>query len=236
MASGLESRRPSAGHARRGKVSSLAAAFAVALGWLSLAEGAPAPRPAFRLGVSVATTGSDARWGGPILQGVQLAVEDVNRRGGAGGHPLETLLLDSSAPGADTLSRQRATVASYERFVADPAVIAAIGPQTSEESRAVAPFLSRADLATITPSATTFDITDPALRATFRPGARTVYFRTVGTDMAQGDAMARFARAHIGVRRVVVIDDGLAFGERTIETFVRRAAQVVRRWVPPPSP
>ena len=106
-----------------------------------------------------------------MLQGVQLAVEDVNRRGGAGGHPLETFLLDSAVPGADTLSRQRATVASYERFVADPAVIAAIGPQTSEESRAVAPFLSRADLATITPSATTFDITDPALRATFRPGA-----------------------------------------------------------------
>ena len=226
MASDRESGRPPTGRARRGKATPLAALLAVALGWLSPAEGAPALRPVLRLGVSLAATGPDARWGGPMLQGVQLAVEDVNRRGGAGGHPLETFLLDSAVPGADTLSRQRATVASYERFVADPAVIAAIGPQTSEESRAVAPFLSRADLATITPSATTFDITDPALRATFRPGGRTVYFRTVGTDVAQGDAMARFARASRGVRRVVVMDDGSAFGERTIETFVRRAAQL----------
>jgi branched-chain amino acid transport system substrate-binding protein len=161
-----------------------------------------------------------------MLRGVQLAVEDVNRRGGAGRHPLETLLLDSSAPGADTLSRQHATAARYERFIADPAVVAAVGPQTSGEGRAVAALLSRADLATITPSSTTFDITDPTLRARFRPGGRAVYFRIVGTDVTQGDAMARFAHARLAVRRVVVIHDGSAFGERTIETFVRRAAQL----------
>jgi branched-chain amino acid transport system substrate-binding protein len=107
--------------------------------------------------------------------------------------------------------------------VADPAVIAAIGPQTSAEGRAVAVLLSRANLATITPSATTFDVTDPSLQASFRPGGRAVYFRTVGTDLTQADAMARFAHASLGVRRVVLIDDGFESQVRLVDVFARRA-------------
>ena len=203
-----------------------AALVALALGGLSSIDAAPVSRPALRVGVSLALTGPDAGWGVPILQGVQLAVEDVNRRGGAGGRVLETLELDSSALGLDGPSRRRGVVADYERFVADPAVIATVGPQTSAEARAVAVLLSRAALVTITPSATTFDITDPSLRNLFRPGGRTVFFRTIGTDIAQGDAMARFAYTRLGVRRVVMIHDGLEFGDRTIEAFARRAAEL----------
>src|SRR5262249_24474104 len=150
-------------------------------------------------GVSLALTGTEARYGVPILHGVQLAAEDVNERGGAGGHALETLALDSAGPGIEGISGSR-RASNFERFIGDPAVVAAIGPQTSGEPRAVAPLLSRAGLATITPSATTFDITDPALRDRFRPGVRIVFFRTIGTDLAQGEAMARFAQARLGVR------------------------------------
>ncbi|HEY7142106.1 MAG TPA: branched-chain amino acid ABC transporter substrate-binding protein [Methylomirabilota bacterium] len=177
-----------------------------------------------KLGVSLPATGPDARWGVPILHGVQLAVEDVNGRGLAGGYALEPLVLDSAGQGDDTRARQRAALANYEQFVADPAVIAAVGPQTSGEGRAIVGLLSRASLATITPSATTFDITDPSMRSHFRPGGRTVYFRTVGTDVAQGDAMARFAHARLGVRQVVLIRDGSSLGDRLVEAFARRAA------------
>jgi branched-chain amino acid transport system substrate-binding protein len=196
----------------------------VALGLLSPSGAAPAPRSALKLGASLPLTGADARWGLSLLHGIQLAVEDVNGRGGAGGYTLETVALDSSARGEGTLARQRAAVDNYERFLADPAMIAAVGPQTSGEGRAIAALLSRADLATITPSATTFDLTDPALREHYRPGGRTVYFRTVGTDVTQGDAMARFAHARLGVRRVVLIRDGSSLGDRTVEAFARRAA------------
>lgn len=202
------------------------AVVALALGWFG-GVGATPPAPApLRLGVALPTAGPNAPWGVPMLQGVQLAVEEVNRRGGAGGRPLETLHADTSDHAPDTPSLQRAVIASYERLLADPLVIAVIGPQTSPESRVAAPLLSRANLATITPSATTFDLTDPGLRATFRPGGRTVYFRSIGTDVAQGDAMARFAEKRLGVRRVVVISDGSSFGDRTIRAFERRAAQL----------
>jgi len=175
------------------------------------------------VGVSLAVTGPGAEWGAPMLQGVQLGVEDVNRRGGAGGHPLELVVRDSATPGLDTLARQQAVARQYAELVADPTVVAVIGPQSSLEGRAVAPLVNRADLATVTPSATTFDITDPTLTATFRPSGRATYFRTVGTDLTQGVAMARFAHATLGVRRVIVIDDGVGFGVRTADVFERTA-------------
>jgi ABC-type branched-subunit amino acid transport system substrate-binding protein len=43
-----------------------------------------------------------------MLQGVELAIEDVNRRGDAGGRPLELLVRDSATPGLDTRGRQQA--------------------------------------------------------------------------------------------------------------------------------
>ena len=73
-----------------------------------------------------------------MLQGVQLAVEDVSRRGGAGGHPLELVVRDSAMPGLDAIGRQYTTARQYAELVADPAVMAVIGPQSSLEERAVA--------------------------------------------------------------------------------------------------
>jgi branched-chain amino acid transport system substrate-binding protein len=197
---------------------------------------APPARPTLKVGVSLAQTGPDARWGVPMLRGVELAVDEVNRGRGAGGYALETALLDSGASKGDTLSRQHMVATHYERWIADPAVIAVIGPQTSAEGRAVAPLLSRAGLATITPSATTFDITAPAFEARFRPDRRPAFFRTVGTDLAQGETMARFARQHLDIRRIILIDDYSEFGARMVETFERQALAagitVLARWRP----
>jgi len=109
--------------------------------------------------VSLALTGPEARYGLPMLRGVELAVEEANRAARPGGAMLETLALDSASPGQGAISRQLG-LGNYQRFVADEAVVAVVGPQTSGEARAAAPLLGRAGLVTITPSATTFDFTD----------------------------------------------------------------------------
>ena len=197
------------------------AAASMTLGWL-LAGAASAPPAVIRIGVSLALTGPEARYGRPMLQGVELAVEEANRGARPGGATIETMALDSAPPGQGAISRQ-VTLRNYQRLVADQAVVAVVGPQTSGEAREVAPVLSRAGLATITPSATTFDLTDPAFGERFRPGGRIVLFRTVATDLAQGDAMARFAHERLEVRRVVIIDDGSDFGARMAAAFSRRA-------------
>jgi branched-chain amino acid transport system substrate-binding protein len=199
-----------------------AAVASITMGWL-LVLAAPAPPAVIKIGVSLALTGPEARYGLPMLRGVELAVEEANRAAHPGGATLEMLALDSASPGQGAISRQLG-LDNYQRFVADEAVVAVVGPQTSGEARAAAPLLGRAGLVTITPSATTFDLTDPAYAEQLRPGGRTVLFRTIATDLAQGDAMARFAHGRLQIRRVVVIDDGSDFGVRMAAAFSRRSS------------
>ena len=77
-------------------------------------------------------------------------------------------------------------------MVSDKDVVAAIGPQMSGSGKAMAPILSQGDLATITPSSTNPDITDPKFAAQYRPAGKAIYFRTVTTDAFQGPNMANF--------------------------------------------
>ena len=57
------------------------------------------------------------------------------------------------------------------------------------------PVLSEADLATITPSSTNSDITDPKMASTFKPKGQAIYFRTVPTDAFQGPEYGEFLHA-----------------------------------------
>ena len=91
--------RPVSASAWRRRRAIAVIAASLTLGAATWPRADAAVRPTVKIGVSLALTGPDARWGVPMLRGVELAVEDVNRGGGAGGHPLETVVLDSAGPG-----------------------------------------------------------------------------------------------------------------------------------------
>jgi hypothetical protein len=61
-----------------------------------------------------------------------------------------------------------------------------------------------------------------------------VFLRTIGPEPTQGDAPARFARASLGVRGVILIDDEPELGARMVDTRERDAAaagaMVLIRW------
>src|SRR2546423_9491140 len=96
----------------------------------------------------------------------------------------------------------------------------------SGEGKAISPILSEADMATITPSSTNPDITDPKLQAQFRPKGKAVYFRTVTTDAFQGPNMANYLFHAQKVKSVYVLDDGGAFGVGIADSFQKRAGEL----------
>ena len=75
-------------------------------------------------------------------------------------------------------------------MASDKSVVAAIGPQMSGAGKAMAPILSQADLAIVTPSATNPDITNPKFADQYKPNGKAIFFRTVTTDAFQGPNMA----------------------------------------------
>ncbi len=101
--------------------------------------------------------------------------------------------------------------------------MAAIGPLNSGSGKAMAPILSQGGLATITPSSTNPDITDPKFAAQYRPAGKAIYFRTVATDAFQGPYMANYYADVLHVKSVFVLDDSGAYGVGIADAFQGQA-------------
>ena len=209
---------------RRTLLAGIAVLFTTAL-LLAFPEGPFAQAKVIKIGLSLPLTGADADGADAMLKGVQMAVGEINGKGGVAGYKLETLVYDSATPAAGQYDPAQAAT-NYRKFIADSLVLAAVGPVMSGEGKAISPILSEADMATITPSSTNPDITDPKFQAQYRPRGKAVYFRTVTTDAYQGPNMANYLFHQQKMKSVYVLDDGGAFGVGIADSFQRRAQEL----------
>jgi branched-chain amino acid transport system substrate-binding protein len=172
------------------------------------------------IGADFATSGGDAAAGVPTQNGVILAVEDEQKKGLPGGYQLRLDTLDDSVGGVHNPEQGALNV---QTFVADPEVLAVLGPQNSNVARAEIPVSNAAKLALISPSSTSIALTDDASGARelrqSNPELRN-FFRTVMRDDMQGAADAQFAYRTLGARRVYVIDDNESYGKGLADVFV----------------
>jgi branched-chain amino acid transport system substrate-binding protein len=210
---------------RRGFVGALAVLLAVGLlagapggGWAQM-------KKTLKIGMSIPVTGADADSADAMIKGAQMAIDEVNAKGGAGGHKLELWVLDSATPAAGQYDPAQAAT-NYRKFIADSLVVAAVSPIMSGEGKAISPIISEADMATVSPSSTNPDITDPKFKAQYRPKGKAVFFRTVTTDAYQGPNMANYLFNQLKVKSVYVLDDSGAFGVGIADSFERRAKEL----------
>src|SRR5262249_40860339 len=92
--------------------------------------------------------------------------------------------------------------------------------------KAMTPILSEADLATITPSSTNPDITDPKMAGQFNPKGRTIYFRTETNDAYQGPNMPSFFAHNLKVKTIYIVDDSAGYGVGIADSFQRQAEKI----------
>ena len=175
-----------------------------------------------KIGITLPLTGADAEDATRIKYGAMMAIDAANAEGGAGGYKIEVITLDSGTATAGQYDPAQAAT-NTKKLVADPMVVANIGPQMSGEGKAMTPILSEADLATITPSSTNPDITDPRMAGQFKPKGRAIYFRTVTTDAFQGPNMASFFAQNLKVKSIYILDDSGAYGVGIADSFQRQA-------------
>jgi branched-chain amino acid transport system substrate-binding protein len=119
------------------------------------------------------------------------------------------------SPPANTIRRKRRSTPEN--------VVAAVGPQNSGCGKAMAPILSQGDLATVTPSSTNPDLTDPKFAHPFDPSGRPLYFRVVTTDAYQGPDMANYMAQTLNVKKVYILDDTGAYGVGIANAFEDQA-------------
>lgn len=152
-------------------------AVAAALGSVS----AQAADKVIKIGVDLSLTGADSQGAGRVRNAIVMAFDGANQGNAVPGYKFELLVTDDGTATAGQYDPAQAAT-NARKMVADPEVMAAIGPQMSGAGKAMTPILSQGGLATITPSSTNPDITDPKFAAQYRPAGKPIYFRTVTTD------------------------------------------------------
>ena len=175
-----------------------------------------------KVGINLPFTGADAHDAELIKDGALLAIDEANGKGGVAGYKIDVLLLDDGTATAGQYDPAQAAT-NARKMVSDREVVAAIGPQMSGSGKAMSPILSQGNLATITPSSTNPDITDPKFAGQYRPKGKAIYFRTVTTDAFQGPNMANYFADTLKVRSVYVLDDSGAYGVGIADAFQRQA-------------
>jgi branched-chain amino acid transport system substrate-binding protein len=164
-----------------------------------------------KVGADLSLTGADAEGATRVKDGIIMAVDAANQGNAVPGYTFELLTLDDGTATAGQYDPAQAAT-NARKMVSDQDVVAAIGPQMSGAGKAMAPILSQGDLATITPSSTNPDITNPKFAEQYRPAGKPIYFRTVTTDAFQGPNMANYMAEKLKIKTVYVLDDSGAYG------------------------
>ena len=136
--------------------------------------------------------------GAPSQRGVTLALEDYG--------PIKGRDVSMGA-GLDSLCTEEGGRAAADVVTGDPRVVGVIGPSCSVTASTASPLLSAAGLVMISPSNTAPSLTSDLLGnagADYHPG----YYRTASNDLYQARAVAQFAYAELGLRRMHAIHDG----------------------------
>ncbi len=174
------------------------------------------------VGLDLSLTGADAESADRVKDGVILALDAANQGNAVPGYQFHLMVLDDGTATAGQYDPAQAAT-NARKMVADQTCVAAIGPQMSGAGKAMAPILSEGDLATITPSSTNPDITDPKFAEQFRPAGKPIYFRTVTTDAYQGPNMANYMAEVLHLKTVYVLDDSGAYGVGLADAFEAQA-------------
>jgi branched-chain amino acid transport system substrate-binding protein len=177
-----------------------------------------------KVGMDLSLTGADSEGAVRVRNGIMMAIDGANEGNGIPGYKIEPLVLDDGTATAGQYDPAQAAT-NARKMVSDKDVVAALGPEMSGAGKAMAPILSAGGLATITPSSTNPDITDPKFAQQFRPAGKPIYFRTVTTDAYQGPNMANFYADVLKVKSVFILDDSGAYGVGMADAFERQAAK-----------
>lgn len=188
--------------------------------------GPPKPTgPNYTIAYEGPLSGAGGPLGVSMRNGVQLAVEEANARGDLG-FKLDNLTLD------DRGQREGATAAA-RKAIADPSVVAVVGPTLSSAADASSALYADAELATVTPSATAPRLTDPR-------NNYSSLLRAAPHDGAQGAGMAAYYARRAGAKKVYLIGDGTDYGKSVAdvaqESLTSANIDVIRKDVPRGTP
>ena len=168
---------------------------------------APAAEAEIRIAVAGDMTGANAWFGEQYLRGTELAVEDLNAKGGVLGQSVELIVGDDACDPDQAVALARKLISDGVVFVA--------GHFCSHASIPASKVYEDADVLMIAPSSVNSRLTDE--------GGPNV-FRVCGRDDRQGAKVADYLAKHWAGQEIAILDDGTVWGAGVADA-VRRGLQ-----------
>lgn len=170
----------------------LSAALAAAMLILPVAGCKSAKKTAdtIKIGGLAPLTGSVAQYGNAVNNAVELAVQDINDKGGILGKQIEYKCEDEKGDVNEAIT-------AYSTLVDNDKIVALVGDVTSKPCEAVAQKAAADNLPMITASGTAEDIT--------KAGGNV--FRACFIDPYQGQLMASYAARELGAKTAAILYD-----------------------------
>src|SRR4051794_26919903 len=135
------------------------------------------------LGHYASMTGSEATFGRSTDNGIQMAIDEINKAGGVNGKKVRVITYDDKG-------EQREAGNAVTRLVNKDGVVAVLGEVASSLSLVGAPVCQDNGIPMVSPSSTKPDVTKVG----------EMIFRVCFIDPFQGYACAKFAREHEGLK------------------------------------
>jgi branched-chain amino acid transport system substrate-binding protein len=171
--------------------------------WLAFAPADEPPVPDepkgnIKIGVILSTTGPLADFGIDTKYGIELAVSEVNQKGGINGRKVEIVFHDAA-------SKSEEAGRAATKLVADPDILAGLGCVASGLTLNAAPRFQRAGVPLLTPSSTNPTVTEIGDKI----------FRACYLDEFQAQALAWYAWNDLKLKRAALLtnrDDAYSTG------------------------
>lgn len=169
---------------------------------IALASGCEKKAETIRIGIAGPMTGDQSKMGSDFRNGVTLAVDEWNAKGGLLGKKVEIIVEDDQHD-----PKQAVSVANK---LVNEGVAGVVGHFNSSCSIPASDIYNRAGVPMISPGSTNPQLTEKGYSGVFR---------VCGRDDQQGRVGAVFATTNLKVRKVAVIHDKTTYGQGLADEF-----------------
>ncbi len=172
-------------------------------------EGSQANADEIKIGINYELTGGVASYGQSSVDGIMLAIDEINAAGGIEGKKLVPVKYDNKSEPAEA-------VILANKLISQDKVLAILGPATSGSFKSEISVAEKKKVPVISGSATADDVTVD------KNGKKDYAFRICYTDSFQGTAMANFASQNLSAKKAVLVKDSSSdYAKGLAENFVK---------------
>lgn len=173
------------------------------------ASGATA-KPPIKLGLTISLSGGTADMGEAARDGAQLALKEINEKGGVNGQQLELIVYDDE-------TKPEKGLENAKRLIDQDKVAAFLGPANTGVGLNQVDYVQQSQvLMLVTASAGT------AVTQKFKDQDKNYILRTSMVDAAQAPTMVDFLVKNKGLKKIAILHDTTAYGVGGKDDMIKR--------------